>query len=319
MSEESPEVDEQVDALYQEDAADFVARRNALAKAIRADGDKDLAAVVAKLRKPPRTASVLSEFARSDPGAVLALLDAALAVAASLRGGGADLREAQAEYNSVVANLVERAADAGDLTSDAMRERMRSTLLAAGADPEGEVARQLSIGALRDDADAPGFAFGIVGPLSDPTGDGASGDGEQSAAAPDGDSGEARPRRRLRSVRTSAKSTSSGAADAAPAVATDEPAVDDTDAAEQLEAALRERERLAAERAEAEREATARREAMRRRRSIERDLSRVERRAARLAEQADEAEAKASLARRSADEAVAELEALRSRLDDIDA
>ncbi len=309
--------DDPVDALFHQDPVDFVPRRSALAKSLKAAGDTDAAAAVAKLRKPPRTAAALGEFARSDPGAVQALFDAARAVADSLRTGGADLRAAQSEYSSVVTNLVERAADAGDITSEAMRDRMRSTLLAAGADPDGETARQLAIGAVRDDASAPGFGFGVIGSVAEAPDEGAS-DGEN-AAAP--------PRRRLRSVRTGPGSTGrsnraaseqadSDDTDAGP-VETIDSVETDTDETEQLETALSARERRAAEQAEAEREATARREAMRRRRGIERDVARLERRATRLLEQADEAEAKAAVARLSADEAVAELESVRARLDDL--
>ncbi len=309
--------DDPADALYQDDPADFVTRRSALAKSLKAAGETDAAAQVAKLRKPPRTAAALGEFARSDPGAVHALLDAARTVADSLREGGSELRAAQAEYSSIVSNLVERAADAGDITSDAMRERMRSTLLAAGADPDGETARQLSIGALRDDAAAPGFAFGVVGPL-----------GEAAAAvdaAPAEDGEPERPaRRRLRSVRTGSTSRGRTSSSGAEETSTDEDG--DADEAARLDAEIEERrsaerqaasEREAAEREATEREATARREAMRRRRAIERDLGRLERRATRLLEQADEAEAKAAVARLAADEAVAALEATRAELDDL--
>ena len=299
-----------VDALYQDDPADFVERRSALVKSLKSDGDPERAAAVAKLRKPPRTAAALGEFARSDPGAVQALLDAARTVADSLRTGGADLRAAQSEYSSVVSNLVERAADAGDITSEAMRDRMRSTLLAAGADPDGEVARLLSIGALRDDAAAPGFAFGVVGPLDETAGT-ASEVGQEEPARP--------TRRRLRSVRTGPSSRGSGDDDrqeTSDDEGSDAEEAEEPDQAARLDDALSKRETLAAERAEAEREAAARRETMRRRRSLERDVARLERRATRLIEQANEAEARAAVARSSADEAVEELEAVRARLDD---
>ncbi len=311
--------DDPADVLYQEDPTDFVARRTALAKSLKASGDTEVAASVAKLRKPPRTAAALGEFARSDPGAVHALLDAARTVADSLRVGGSELRAAQAEYSSIVSNLVERAADAGDITTDAMRERMRATLLAAGADPDGEVARQLTIGALRDDASAPGFAFGVVGPLGEATG------AADADAAPAEDGEPERPaRRRLRSVRTGSTSRGRTSSRGAEETSTDEDG--DADEAARLDAEIEERrsaerqaasEREAAEREATEREATARREAMRRRRAIERDLGRLERRATRLLEQADEAEAKAAVARLAADEAVAALEATRAELDDL--
>ncbi len=310
-------IEDPADALYQDDPADFVTRRSALAKSLKAAGDAAAAAQVAKLRKPPRTAAALGEFARSDPGAVRALLDAARAVAESLRSGGSELRAAQSEYSSIVSNLVGRAADAGDITSDAMRERMRATLLAAGADPDGEVARQLSIGALRDDAAAPGFAFGVVGPLAESA--------TPAAGAPAQDDESERPtRRRLRSVRTGP--TSRGRTSSRGAEETSDDQNVDPDEAARLDAEVEERrradrqaatEREAAEREATEREATARREAMRRRRAIERDVGRLERRASRLLEQADEAEAKAAVARLAADEAVAQLEATRAQLDEL--
>lgn len=333
MTEPGPDL---LDVLYTGDPTDFVARRGVLVKELKAAGDKDLAALVTAARKPPKTAAALGRVARDRPEAVDQLFDAAALVSASLREGG-DLRAAQTGYTAAVTAVVEAATELGDITSETMQERLRATVLAAGAEPDGEVARQLRAGAVRDDAAAPGFILGLaptgegsgppsadppvarpqparplpveplpVEPLADEA-DEATGDTPTENAS--GDEHPSRPARRLRSVR------SAPTAEPVAAPAADEVPADD---AAQLDAALHERERQASERAASEAEAIARRETMRRRRLLERDLDRIERRATRLADAADEAEERARAAREASDEASAELDELRSRLDDLD-
>ncbi|HEY1119010.1 MAG TPA: hypothetical protein VGE43_14960, partial [Acidimicrobiales bacterium] len=86
-----------VDPLYDLPAADFVAARNELAKAVRAEGERKLAAEVAKLRRPTATAWALNQIARGQAE----VLEAALAAKAELRAstegtGEVDVRTATA-------------------------------------------------------------------------------------------------------------------------------------------------------------------------------------------------------------------------------
>ncbi|MBK5223287.1 MAG: hypothetical protein JJE52_10520, partial [Acidimicrobiia bacterium] len=77
-----PEVDE----LYAAEPSDFVTARAAAVKALKAAGDKDAAAVVAKLKKPTRVAWAINQVARRAGDRI-----------GELRAAGADLRERQAE------------------------------------------------------------------------------------------------------------------------------------------------------------------------------------------------------------------------------
>jgi hypothetical protein len=56
-----------VDPLYAGPPEEFVAARDALAKRLRADGDRATAAEVAKLRRPTATAAALNQVARTVP------------------------------------------------------------------------------------------------------------------------------------------------------------------------------------------------------------------------------------------------------------
>lgn len=160
---------DRVEDLYGLDLADFVAARNALAAGLKAAGDADAAASVKALRKPPTSAWALNVLARERPELIRHVLDAANAVVASINDGGDPLRAAQADYSRAVTAVVDAAADRAGASGDAV-ERMRNTVLAAGADPEGEVAASLRQGTLTGDAAAPGFSFlGVVPGAAPPT------------------------------------------------------------------------------------------------------------------------------------------------------
>src|SRR5437588_11498493 len=90
-----------IDELYTIDPSEFVARRNALAKELRAAGDRDAATTVSRLRRPTVVAWTLNQLARRDPAGISELvavgdeLTAAQRRARSGKGKGADaLREA---------------------------------------------------------------------------------------------------------------------------------------------------------------------------------------------------------------------------------
>ncbi|MDP9073279.1 MAG: hypothetical protein M3N98_03720, partial [Actinomycetota bacterium] len=97
-----------LDRLFQVDLDQFVAERNALAKALKSQGQRDEAARVAKLRRPPATAWALNQVARSDP----ALVDSVLRAGADLRaameqtlgGDASGLRAARSAESQAVQN-----------------------------------------------------------------------------------------------------------------------------------------------------------------------------------------------------------------------
>ena len=66
-----------VDDLFDADLAEFVARRDALVKQLKADGDKDGAAAVKALRKPSAVAWAVNHVARRAPKEIAALIAAA--------------------------------------------------------------------------------------------------------------------------------------------------------------------------------------------------------------------------------------------------
>lgn len=111
------------DELYGVEPTDFVAARNDLAKRLRKEGDRELAAEVAKLRRPTPAAWAVNQLTRRHRNEVEELVrlgealraaqDEALAGGPerhSERGGGSgDLRQAGRARRDAVARLAERA------------------------------------------------------------------------------------------------------------------------------------------------------------------------------------------------------------------
>jgi hypothetical protein len=138
------EVGEVADELYALDPADFVAGRTALVRRLRAEKRRDVAAEVAKLRRPTPAAWAVNQLARARRGEVEALLGMGrdLRTAQERVLGGADagvLRAATKARRDAVAALT--AAAAGLLAArgagvDAHLPGVIATLEAASLDPE---------------------------------------------------------------------------------------------------------------------------------------------------------------------------------------
>ena len=275
-----------VDGLFRVDPAEFVMARNRLARRLKDAGEVDRAAEITALRKPSKTAWALNVWARSDPSQVEALLAAANEVALAQRKGGQPLRDATTAYTDAIASAVDSAAERSGIDGEAMRLRLRATLLAAGADPDGAVADQLRSGALRSDAGAPGFSFGAAELTAEPT------PGSPRRAAPE------RTSRPLRAVPDPdpdpGPDPGATAATAATAV----------EAARQSRAAAADRARTARERED-------------RVRSTRRDVERLRTRSERLVHRAVESETQASEARELADAALGELREAQERLTEL--
>ncbi len=92
--------------LFALDPKDFVRERDALAKQLRAGGDRDEAARVKALRRPTVAAWAINQVARDKPDAVGALLDAA----AKARGGR-DMRRALADRRDAIAHVMRAVRD----------------------------------------------------------------------------------------------------------------------------------------------------------------------------------------------------------------
>lgn len=147
-----------VDPLYDLPAADFVAARNDLAKAVRAEGERKLAAEVAKLRRPTATAWALNQIARGQAE----VLDAALAAKAELRRstegtGEVDVRTATTADREATRAVVVAARGHLGVEDAGLASRISSTLLAAVLD-DG-VAEVLRAGHLSAEQDASAFSL----------------------------------------------------------------------------------------------------------------------------------------------------------------
>src|SRR3954454_15502081 len=124
-----PDEDPRIGALYGLPYERFVPERDALAKALRAEGDRDAAAAVKKLPKPTQPAWAVNIAVRDDPAAAEALAEAARALQEAqteLRpGADASVLRAAAERPRGAVEALAAAAPAG---SDATAEKVRGTL-----------------------------------------------------------------------------------------------------------------------------------------------------------------------------------------------
>lgn len=138
-------------ALYRANFADFVAERKRLSAELKAAGDKDGAARLAKLARPPVSAWAVNQLWWAERDAFEALIRAA----AQVKVGD---REASKHHRDALSNLRERAArllqEAGNAATESTLRRVTTTLSAIAAiggfapDPAG---------ALSSDRDPPGF------------------------------------------------------------------------------------------------------------------------------------------------------------------
>lgn len=144
-------MDERIDALYDVDPSTFVTARDALAKALKAEGDAVAAKEVKALRRPTVAAAALNRIARDHPDEIDDLLEAGRALAGAR---GAALREAGRARRDAVQRLARRA-------PAAQRDAVAATLEAALVD--AELATDLRAGRLTHEAEPPAtFGFGAM-------------------------------------------------------------------------------------------------------------------------------------------------------------
>jgi hypothetical protein len=141
--------------LYGLDLEDFVGERDALAKRLRADGDRDGAAAVKKLAKPTRAAWAVNRLVRDRPEEVEALVAAGATLAGAQEQllDGADagvLRGAAEAARALVDALAEEAPVDG-----AARDKVRATLHAATVDED--VRDEVAAGQVTKERSASGF------------------------------------------------------------------------------------------------------------------------------------------------------------------
>jgi hypothetical protein len=158
-------VEEEIDHLYELPLGEFTAARNALAKELRAAGDREAADRVKGLRKPSAAAWALNQAVRRSPDRLAEFLDAGRelreAHEALLAGGEREPVEAatrrEREAASALADDAERAAGGGGA---GLRDRVSATLRAALADDEARC--ELEAGRLVREREAVGL--GPFGP-----------------------------------------------------------------------------------------------------------------------------------------------------------
>lgn len=157
--------DPEVDALFDLAPDEFVAARDALAKARRAARDREGAAAVKQLRRPSLSAWTLNQLARRHADDVRTLVAQGAVLAAAqdeaLAGGDVDLRAAGRERTATLRRLTRLAE--GILAGRggaAHRDEVVATLTAASIEPEA--GRRLLAGRLTEPLAAPS---GFGGPF----------------------------------------------------------------------------------------------------------------------------------------------------------
>jgi hypothetical protein len=144
--------------LYASDPDQFVERRAALVAAARAAGQAPAARQIAALRKPTRSAWVVNQLARAEPGVTSELTSLGEQLRAAQESlDGAAIRELSQRRRELVETLARRAFEAAGQPQPpaALRDEVTATLGAALADPQ--VARQLGAGTLVRPARSEGF------------------------------------------------------------------------------------------------------------------------------------------------------------------
>lgn len=143
--------DDAVATLHRGSFADFVQERKRLAAELKAAGEKEAAARLAKLARPPVSAWAVNQLWWREREAFDALIEAAAQVKAGARDASRTHREALAELRERAARLLQ---EAGNAAAEPTLRRVTTTLSAIAAigsfDPDPP-------GALSADRDPPGF------------------------------------------------------------------------------------------------------------------------------------------------------------------
>jgi hypothetical protein len=135
-------VADELDALWGLPLEEFTAARDALAKRLRADGQRDEAAEVAALRKPTVAAWVVNRLARDRRDDMRELVTAAEAIRAGRGDGDERFRETADQLTRSAREVL---SDAGRPASDAVLREVATTLRAGAAEaPEELVAGRLT-------------------------------------------------------------------------------------------------------------------------------------------------------------------------------
>jgi hypothetical protein len=147
--------------LYSADPDTFIERRGILVARARAAGQAPAAKRIAGLRKPTRSAWVLNQLVRAEPGVPAELASLGHELRAAQRSlDGTAIRELSLRRRQLIDALARRAFTVSGLHPPpaAVRDEVTATLSAALADPE--VAEKLAAGTLERAARSEGFGPG---------------------------------------------------------------------------------------------------------------------------------------------------------------
>lgn len=159
-----PDLDRELDELHALPLGEFTAARNDLAKRLKKAGQTAEAERVAALAKPSISAWAVNRLARVEADGMRELLDAGQklvdAQKEALAGKGAERFDAASRRQREAVRSLGRAAenvlaDAGHRPTDAVKERISSSLRAASMDPEGRTL--LERGRLTEDFESAGL------------------------------------------------------------------------------------------------------------------------------------------------------------------
>jgi hypothetical protein len=160
------------DQLFALPLEEFTPARNALAKELTKAGDREGAAEVKAMRKPPATAWALNQVSRERAADIGSLVTAGEQLRGAqheaLEGDPSLLREARRAFQDEVDRVTRAAAEvlaaAGKTAGPTQLDRLSSTIHATATDDEARAL--LQAGRLDRDFDASGFGFD-GGPLPD--------------------------------------------------------------------------------------------------------------------------------------------------------
>jgi hypothetical protein len=162
-------LEKELDSLFAAPLDDFVAERDALAKRLRADGDRETADRVKALRKPSAAVWAVNQLARrqqKDYRALLAAGDRLRKAQEQVLGGTppAKLQEAATAERELVDRLTEKGRAvlevAGHTPTDSMVRRVSGTLHAAATRPDLREAAES--GRLEHEEETAGFGFELL-------------------------------------------------------------------------------------------------------------------------------------------------------------
>lgn len=136
------DLNEVADKLYAVSPEHFAVRRDALVAAARSAGERDLARLIAKLRRPVLAAALVNAVIRSEPAELTTLTELGTSMRSAQRElRGAELRELSGQRQRLLTRLVQLAGDAaGRSLTEAVLAQVRATFEAAIADEAAEAA-----------------------------------------------------------------------------------------------------------------------------------------------------------------------------------